>query len=164
MQQVVVARDKAMQEMRSKFSRNRQILATNWEQAESEVRRLDEIYHDTVDRMVMSFASIPDLSQQYAGLKQLIANLQLMRVSQQTQENTDKDKKVVANSNKITNTMMSRSLIKNYTTKDPLIIPALTRALMLCGDVEEHPGPARFVISTLVTLKVLIMSSFQDGW
>ena len=46
-QQVVVARDKAMQEMRSKFSRNRQILTTNWEQAESEVRRLDEIYLDT---------------------------------------------------------------------------------------------------------------------
>ena len=146
MQQVVVARDKAMQEMRSKFSRNRHILTTNWEQAESEAMRLDEIYHNTVVRVVMTFASVPDLSQQCAGHKQLMANLQLMRVSQQTQENTDKDKKVVANSNKITNTMMSRSLVKNYTTKDPLIIPALTRALMLCGDVEEHPGPARFLL------------------
>ena len=145
-QQVVVARDKAMQEMRSKFSRNRQILTTNWEQAESEVRRLDEIYHDTLDRVVMTLASVADLSQQYPGLKQLMANLQLVRVSHQTQENTDKANKVVANSNKITNTMMSRSLVKNYTTKDPLIIPALTRALMLCGDVEEHPGPARFLL------------------
>ena len=143
---MVVARDKAMQEMRSKFSRNRQILATNWEQAESEAMRMDEIYHNTVVRVVMTFARVPDLSQRCAGLKQLMANLQLMRVSQQTQENTYKDNKVVANSNKITNTMMSQSLVKNYTTKDPLIIPALTRALMLCGDVEEHPGPARFLL------------------
>jgi len=111
MQQVVVARDKAMQEMRSKFSRNRQILTTNWEQAESEVRRLDEIYHDTVDRVVVTLASVPDLSQQYPGLKQLMANLQLVRESQQTQENTENDNKVVANSNKNTNTMMSRSLV-----------------------------------------------------
>jgi len=109
MQQVVVARDKAMQEMRSKFSRNRQILTTNWEQAETEVRRLDEIYHDTVDRVVMTLASVPDLSQQYPPLKQLMANLQLVRESQQVQENTDNHNKVVANSNK--NTMMSRSLV-----------------------------------------------------
>jgi len=109
MQQLVIARDKAMQEMRSKFSRNRQILTTNWEQAESEVRRLDEIYHDTVDRVVMTLASVPDLSQQYPGLKQLMANLQLVRETQQAQESTDNDNKVVANTNK--NTMMSRSLV-----------------------------------------------------
>jgi len=109
MQQLVMARDKAMQEMRSKFSRNRQILTTNWEQAESEVRRLDEIYHDTVDRVVMTLASVPDLSQQYPGLKQLMANLQLVRETQQAQESTDNDNKVVANTNK--NTMMSRSLV-----------------------------------------------------
>ena len=47
MLQVVVARDKATLEMRSRFSRNRQILTSNWEHSESEVRRLDEIYHDT---------------------------------------------------------------------------------------------------------------------
>ena len=41
-----------MQEMMTKFGRNRQILTSNWEQAESEVRRLDDIYHDTVDQLV----------------------------------------------------------------------------------------------------------------
>eukprot|EP00092_Neocalanus_flemingeri_P032623 GFUD01035484.1.p1 GENE.GFUD01035484.1~~GFUD01035484.1.p1 ORF type:complete len:1136 (+),score=438.78 GFUD01035484.1:195-3602(+) len=109
MQQLVVARDKAMQEMRTKFSRNRQILTSNWEQAETEVRRLDEIYHDTVERVLMSLASVPDLSQQYPSLAQLVANLQLVRDSQQTQE--DNDNKVVSNSNKNTNTVMSRSLV-----------------------------------------------------
>jgi len=111
LQQLVVGRDKAMQEMRTKFSRNRQILTSNWEQAESEVRRLDEIYHDTVDRVVMSLASVPDLSQQYPGLSQLVSNLQLVRETQQTQENTDNDNKVVVNTNKNTNTVMSRSLV-----------------------------------------------------
>lgn len=131
MQQVVVARDKAMQEMRSKFSRNRQILTSNWEQAESEVRRLDEIYHDTVDRVVMTMASVPDLSQQYPGLAQLLANLQLVRESQLTQENTDNDNKVVANSNKNTNTMMTRSLVSEVLSNSSGITSMMSQSQIL---------------------------------
>ena len=108
---MVVTKDKTLQEMRTKFSRNRQILTSNWEQAESEVRRLDEIYHDTVDRVVMSLASVPDLSVQHPGLAQLVTNLQMVRESQQVQENTDNDNKMEVNTNKNTNSMMTRSLV-----------------------------------------------------
>jgi len=101
MQQLVAARDKSMQEMRSKFARNRQILTSNWEQAESEVRRLDEIYHDTIDRVVLTLANVPELPKQYPGIGQLLSSLQVAQESP--------DNKVVANGNK--NNMMSRSLV-----------------------------------------------------
>ena len=69
MQQVVVRGDKTMEEMRSKISWNRQILTSNWEQVESEVRRL-------VDRsLLMTIDSVLDLSQHYPGLAQLVAIL-----------------------------------------------------------------------------------------
>ena len=52
LQEIISDKERMMQEMMTKFGRNRQILTNNWEQAESEVRRLDDIYHDTVDRVV----------------------------------------------------------------------------------------------------------------
>ena len=101
-----------MQEMRSKFSKNRQILTNNWEQAESEVRRLDEIYHDTVDRVLMVLANLPDLAKQ-PGLGQLISSLQLVREAH-AQDNSDVDNKNAGNANK--NSMMSRSLVGEVLT------------------------------------------------
>jgi len=112
LQQAVVARDRTMQEMRSKFSKNRQILTNNWEQAESEVRRLDEIYHDTVDRVLMVLANLPDLANQ-PGLGQLISSLQLVREAH-AQDNSDVDNKNAGNANK--NSVMSRSLVGEVLT------------------------------------------------
>ena len=74
-------KERLVQEMMAKFSRNRQILTNNWEQAESEVRRLDEIYHTTVDRVVLCLAGLPDLTKQHPTLAQLLTNLQLEKVS-----------------------------------------------------------------------------------
>jgi hypothetical protein len=71
----VEARDVAMAEMRGKFARNRQILTGNWEQAEAEVRRLDEIYHDTVGRVVRELAAAPEALSSHPGLAELAAAL-----------------------------------------------------------------------------------------
>merc|ERR1712223_1607051 len=46
-------------ELKAKFLRHKEILKSNCDQAESEVVRLDEIYHDTVDRVLKAFNSIP---------------------------------------------------------------------------------------------------------
>ena len=154
LQQLVVARDKAMQEMRSKFSRNRQILTTNWEQAESEVRRLDEIYHDTVDRVVMTLASVPDLSQQYPGLKQLLANLQLVRETQQAQENTNNDNKVVANTNK--NTMMSRSLVSEVLSNSNT--SGITSSMMSQSQILTNSNTSGILTQSILSDPCLLKS------
>ena len=39
-------------ELKAKFLKHKQILKSNYEQAENEVIRLDEIYHDTVDMVL----------------------------------------------------------------------------------------------------------------
>ena len=41
-----------MDELKSKFLKHRQILAANCEQAEDEVKRLDEIFHETVNQVL----------------------------------------------------------------------------------------------------------------
>ena len=41
-----------MNEMKTKFLKHRQILVSNYEQAESEIKRLDEIYHETVQQVL----------------------------------------------------------------------------------------------------------------
>ena len=61
-------------ETREKFGRNRQILTSNWEQAETEVRRLDEIYHDTVDNVVQQLVAVPGLLNTQPGLASLVAS------------------------------------------------------------------------------------------
>ena len=108
-------KEKILQEMMAKFSRNRQILTSNWEQAETEVsldrfssspeaygimshekrkieccinslspllqvRRLDDIYHTTVDRVVMNLAALPEVTKQHPALAQLLNNLQIEKV------------------------------------------------------------------------------------
>ena len=39
-------------DLKSKFMKHRQILTANYEQAEDEVKRLDEIFHDTVNQVL----------------------------------------------------------------------------------------------------------------
>ena len=44
--------EKEIMELKAKFLRHKEILKSNCDQAESEVIRLDEIYHDTVDMVL----------------------------------------------------------------------------------------------------------------
>ena len=74
-------KERLVQEMMAKFSRNRQILTSNWEQAETEVRRLDDIYHSTVDRVVNSLAALPEVTKHHPALAQLLNNLQIEKVT-----------------------------------------------------------------------------------
>ncbi len=41
-----------VEEMKSKFQKHQQILVSNYEQAESEIKRMDEIYHDTISNVL----------------------------------------------------------------------------------------------------------------
>ena len=45
-----------------------------------QVRRLDEIYHSTVDRVVRSLAAHPEVTKQHSALAQLLSNLQIEKV------------------------------------------------------------------------------------
>jgi len=155
MQQMVVTKDKTLQEMRTKFSRNRQILTSNWEQAESEVRRLDEIYHDTVDRVVMSLASVPDLSVQHPGLAQLVTNLQMVRESQQVQENTDNDNKMVVNTNKNTNSMMTRSLVSEVLSNSN---SGVTSSLMSQSQILTNSNTSGILTNSILSDPCLLKS------
>ena len=47
-----------------------------------QVRRLDEIYHSTVDRVVRSLAALPEVTKQHSALAQLLSNLQIEKVGQ----------------------------------------------------------------------------------
>ena len=76
------AKDTAISEMRGKFAKNRQILTGNWEQAEAEVRRLDEIYHETVDSVIRELANAPEALVTYPGLANLATALQQARQEQ----------------------------------------------------------------------------------
>ena len=116
MQEVVEEKERKMQEMMNKFSRNRQILTSNWEQAESEVRRLDDIYHDMVDRVVLCLAALPDLTQQHPSLATLVNTLQLEREnndSNNSGDTSDADHNNQNNLNGHVNKKMSRSLMNS---------------------------------------------------
>jgi len=73
----LVQREADLKEVRSKFTKNRQILTSNWEQAETEVKRLDDIYHDTVDQVLQALRSMPDVVSSNPTLSQLLLNLEL---------------------------------------------------------------------------------------
>ena len=76
------AKETAISEMRGKFAKNRQILTGNWEQAEAEERRLDEIYHETVDSVIRELANAPEALVTYPGLAALATALQQARQEQ----------------------------------------------------------------------------------
>lgn len=131
LQGIISDKERVMQEMVSKFSRNRQILTSNWEQAESEVRRLDDIYHDTVDRVVMCLASLPELTQQHPSLAKLVNTLQLEKDNNGSQDNTGANENLSNNLNGHSN-KMSRSLMNNSNTrlaKNFIILPVKKRQL-----------------------------------
>ncbi|CAM6054119.1 unnamed protein product [Sphagnum tenellum] len=46
------SKENEINELKTKFLKHRQILVSNYEQAESEILRLDEIYHDTVEQVL----------------------------------------------------------------------------------------------------------------
>merc|ERR1719410_705347 len=103
--------------MMAKFSRNRQILTSNWEQAETEVRRLDDIYHNTVDRVVRSLVALPEVTKQHPALAQLLNNLQLEKESNHgvdSEANVNQPLKMNGHSNN--KPVMSRSLMNNSHT------------------------------------------------
>jgi len=79
METQIEAKEAAMLEMRGKFAKNRQILTGNWEQAEAEVRRLDEIYHETVDTVIRELANAPEALVTYPGLATLATVLEQAR-------------------------------------------------------------------------------------
>ena len=66
-----------MAEMKAKYLKHRQILVSNREQAESEVTRLDEIYHDTVNDVLGTLAAIPDVVKSNQELANLQNKLQM---------------------------------------------------------------------------------------
>ena len=49
---IVTMHEEEIKELKAKFLRHKEILKSNCDQAESEVIRLDEIYHDTVDMVL----------------------------------------------------------------------------------------------------------------
>ena len=50
--QQLLSKETEISELKSKFLKHRQILVSNYEQAEGEIRRLDELYHDTVEQVL----------------------------------------------------------------------------------------------------------------
>ena len=104
-------KERVVQEMMAKFSRNRQILTSNWEQAETEVRRLDEIYHTTVNTVVLALAGLPEVTKQHPSLAQLLTNLQLEKECNNGAEDSERNENNLnGHSNK---KVMSRSLVNN---------------------------------------------------
>merc|ERR1712107_402017 len=134
MQEVVEEKERKMQEMMNKFSRNRQILTSNWEQAESEVRRLDDIYHDMVDRVVLCLAALPDLTQQHPSLATLVNTLQLEREnndSNNSGDTSDADHNNQNNLNGHVNKKMSRSLMNSSSATDVDITRFMSQSQIL---------------------------------
>ena len=133
LREVISDKERAMAEMVAKFGRNRQILTSNWEQAECEVRRLDDIYHDTVrvenivfretsltllfnksiqvSRVVGCLAALPELTQQHPALSALCSQLELE--SSQVASTAPLAANTNTNTNLNTDTRMSRSLVNN---------------------------------------------------
>merc|ERR1719336_1728879 len=63
-------------ELKAKFLRHKEILKSNCDQAESEVIRLDEIYHDTVDMVLKAFNAIPEIVESNEELSKIKTSLE----------------------------------------------------------------------------------------
>ncbi len=50
--QQLKSKENEINELKSRFLRHRQILVSNYEQSEAEIKRIDEEYHDTVDEVL----------------------------------------------------------------------------------------------------------------
>jgi len=69
------SREESQQEMKNKFIKNREILTSNWEQAEEEVRKIDEIYHQTVNRVINTLKDLPEIVDSNPNLGNLMRTL-----------------------------------------------------------------------------------------
>ena len=61
--------------MKNKFTKNREILTSNWEQAEEEVRKIDDMYHQTVSKVVHTLQDMPEVVEANPNLGNLIQTL-----------------------------------------------------------------------------------------
>jgi hypothetical protein len=138
----LAAKDRLLTETREKFGRNRQILTSNWEQAETEVRRLDEIYHDTVDNVVQQLVAVPGLLSNQPGLASLVASFQ-MREGLGTTDNANK-----------TNQAMSRSLVTESQLRNSnsnLSCMSQSQILLSEACLKSHVSPGPSLPSLLST-------------
>eukprot|EP00095_Tigriopus_kingsejongensis_P006021 maker-scaffold671_size114370-snap-gene-0.39 protein:Tk06021 transcript:maker-scaffold671_size114370-snap-gene-0.39-mRNA-1 annotation:"sperm-associated antigen 5" len=68
---------KEIDELKSRYMKHKKILTSNYEQAESEIKRMDEIYHDTVDQMLKAMETIPEVVSANPALQQLKTKLNM---------------------------------------------------------------------------------------
>jgi len=73
---IVTMHEEEIKELKAKFLRHKEILKSNCDQAESEVIRLDEIYHDTVDMVLKAFNAIPEIVESNEELSKIKASLE----------------------------------------------------------------------------------------
>jgi len=100
---VVKKYEEEMAEMKAKYLKHRQILMANREAAESEVMRLDDIYHDTVNDVLDALASLPiDVVQNNPELSVLQAKLQAALLDEDTLK-TGSSSSVLAGNSKLKN-------------------------------------------------------------
>ena len=50
--QIIRTEEEKIQELKAKYLKHRQILISNYEMSEAEVKKLDDIYHDTVQKVL----------------------------------------------------------------------------------------------------------------
>jgi len=60
-----------MEEMRAKFMKHQQIYKTNYELAETEIKRMDELYQDLIENVLKTFKTIPEVVTAQPDLQRL---------------------------------------------------------------------------------------------
>merc|ERR1712150_144548 len=60
-----------LEEMKIKFSKHQQIYTTNYELAESEIKRMDELYQDLIENVLKTFKNIPEIVNTQPDLQRL---------------------------------------------------------------------------------------------
>ena len=133
--------DSAMQVIR-KFSQDRQILNSNLDQVESEVRQLNIM----VDSAVMSMASVLDLCQEY------IIQSKLQRKDKDIKGNTGQDSWLAqdsiggfpANKDQRAKNIQEKMEILETKSRETTVgsTPLRFNILLNSWDVEENPGPS----------------------
>jgi len=72
---LVEEREESLSELKGKFIRNQQILNSNWQQAEEEVKKVDQEYHETVNRVMNTLNAMPEVVSANSPLHQLLLSL-----------------------------------------------------------------------------------------
>lgn len=85
--------------MKTKFTKHRQILTSNWQQAEDEVRKVDDIYHSTIDKVISTVESLPET---LSGDPALAALVTTLRQEQMEADTVVKTAENLANGNAVT--------------------------------------------------------------